>query len=127
MISLNAFFKNAFSFEKVKEDIIRAILFYYPNTDNEYIVYSVDRNSGDSKKNTLSVNEFTILTYRFRHSLLYGTHYSLLVIFGDFSVQNNCFYKTDKCVGRLSYNDDFTMYDIEFFHSNEEYFSYNNI
>lgn len=113
-----------FSLNKIRADIIEYLqisksdLFY----ENSYQFTIPELNDWDDSQKRKSVqidgNEtLTILEYHFKYQILYGMYVDLIVGIGHYS-KTGIHFTIEKCLVKLRYNHDLTLYDAEFFYTN---------
>jgi hypothetical protein len=117
---------NAFNVSSIRQDLIcyldEMLLDYFDSAQNGYILKISNTDNYDECKTVLisGNDEINILSTKCKYDFTNNFYYEVLVGLGKMvgDPVHRHFYTLDKCFANLKYNDDFSLYDIDFYYNN---------
>ncbi len=111
-------FQNLFAVNRLSLDLINYLKEFEAGNNNEFHVAVLNLDSSESEIIVLNENEIvTPISYKAIYRFETDFYYEVVVglgIFVDDKVNQSLFF-VEKCLARLKYNDDLSLYDIDFF------------
>lgn len=111
-------YSETFSLDKIKSDLVLYLKDFgdIKNTSVNIGVYNIDKSISENV--SISENdEITITSLKSIFIFNIDFYYEVEIAIGVFKkdIENYYFYTVDKCLAKLKYNEDLSLYDIDFY------------
>ncbi len=122
---LKVVYKESFTIEKLRADLIFCLRELAERneiekiSEEEYVLAAYNQIAEQTENVIVSIND-TITPIIYRSSFEFNDFYYQVVIgLGDFIANEggNYFFEVEKCMAKMKFNYDLTLYDIEFYMS----------